>query len=204
MGIKMKITRRQLRRIIKESLLLEQEAPAWPGDKEFIQELLPFVTTEMWSEAAQLMFHYGFSYHDISLDLDDSDWVWKMDDQNPDLPDRYGDKIVDAAWDIESVRIGDAIENDPDKEWLKMMGRAFTAEIEPADLETLGWKEYKRYIRLSPPDSISHGVGEIHMMKDDIESTGTLEEFLEFLETRAGVKLKKRPAYPKPTPPLYD
>lgn len=200
----MKVTRRQLRKIINESLLLEQEAPAWPGDEEFIQELLPFATTEMWSEAAQLMFHYGFSYEDLSLDLDDSEWVWKMDDQNPDLPDRWGDKIVDAAWKIEDKRQDELIANDPDKQWLELMGNQWSSSITPEDMETLGWKEYKRYIRLKPPRAISHGVGEINISWEDIERVGPREEFIEFLDTRAGVKLKKRPAYPKPTPPLYD
>jgi hypothetical protein len=200
----MKITRQQIRQVIKESLLLEQEVPAWPGDKEFIQELLPFVTTEMWSEAAQLMFHYGLPYEDVLLDLDSSEWIDTMHHEHPDLPQQWERDVEDAAWKIESVRIGEAIENDPDKQWLKIIGRAFSSEVEPADLETLGWKEYKRYIRLKPPRSISHGVGEVNIPWEDVEDAGSREEFIEFLDTRAGVKLKKRPPYPKPTPPLYD
>ena len=199
----MKITKRQLRQIIKESLLLEQ-APSWPGDDAFIQELLPFVTTEMWSEAAQLMFHYGLRYEDISLDLDDSEWHWSMRDQNPDLPKRWEDKVVNAAWDIESVRQDELIANDPDKQWLELMGNQWSSSITPEDMESLGWKEYKRYVRLKPPDAISHGVGEINISWEDIEDVGPREEFIEFLDTRAGVKLKKRPPYPKPIPPLYD
>jgi len=201
----MKITKRQLRRIISESLLLEQEASSWPGDDAFIQELLPFVTTEMWSEAAQLMFHYGYKYEDLTLDLDDSEWQDTMHYENPDLPQRWGDKVVDAAWKIESVRQDELIANDPDKQWLELMGNHWSSSITPEDMETLGWKEYKNYVRLKPPRSISHGVGEINLRWEDIpRQTGSKEEFIEFLDTRAGVKLKKRPAYPKPTPPLYD
>ena len=204
----MKVTRRQLRRIIRESLLLEQpeqEATTpWPGDEEFIQELLPFVEMEMWSEAAQLMFHYGFKYEDIGWNLEDSEWMDIMHDKHPDLPQGWRMKVEDAAWDIESVRQDELIANDPDKQWLELMGNQWSSSITPEDMESLGWKEYKRYVRLKPPRSISHGVGEINIPWESIERVGLREEFIEFLDTRAGVKLKKRPPYPKPIPPLYD
>jgi hypothetical protein len=179
-------------------------SPAWPGDDVFIQELLPFVVSALWKEAAELMFHYGFSYEDLTLDLDDSEWVQEMHYQNPDLPNRWDDKVVDAAWKIESARQDELIANDPDKQWLELMGHQWSSSITPEDLETLGWKQYKNYVRLKPPRSISHGVGEISVSWEDIEGVGPREEFIEFLDTRAGVKLKKRPPYPKPTPPLYD
>jgi|LWDU01.1.fsa_nt_gi hypothetical protein len=200
----MKITKRQLRQIISESLLLEQEAPSWPGDDAFIQELLPFVTTEMWAEASQLAFHYGLSYNDLLQELDDSDWMDTIHYEHKDLPKGWREKVENAAWKIESARQDELIANDPDKQWLKLMGSQWSSSITPEDMESLGWKEYKRYVRLKPPYSISHGVGEINIPWEDIERVGPREEFIEFLDTRAGVKLQKRPAYPKPTPPLYD
>ncbi len=75
----MKITKHQLRRIIREFV---EGAPEWPGDDEFIEELVPFITQEMWPEASQLMYHYGFEYPDIQLDLDDSEWAWSMRDRH--------------------------------------------------------------------------------------------------------------------------
>jgi hypothetical protein len=200
----MKITKRQLRRIIKDSLLFEQETSGWPGNNKFIQELLPFLKSEMWKEAAELMFHYGFKYDEIQLDLDDSEWLYTMNYDNPDLTKQWKRKVEDAAWKIESVRMDKLIANDPDKQWLELMGNQWSSSITPEDMETLGWKKYKKYVRLKPPRSISHGVGEISIPWEDIERVGPREEFIEFLNTRGGVKLKKRPAYPKPTPPLYD
>ena len=86
------------------------------------------------------------------------------------------------------------------------MSGQFTAMVVPNDLESLGWKEYKRYVRLSPPESISHVMDEIHITDDDLSysgSPGTREEFVEFLTNRAGKKLKKRKIYRSP-PPMYD
>jgi hypothetical protein len=201
----MKITRRQLRRIIKESLPPATAAvPSWPGDDEFVRELLPFVAAEMWSEAAQLMYHYGYKYEDLLLDLNDSEWMDSLHHENPELPQAWPRKVENAAWKIESARQNELIANDPDKSWFELMGNQWSSLITPEDMETIGWKEYKRYIRLKPPRSISHGVGETNISWEDIERVGPREEFIEFLITRAGVELKKRPAYSKPTPSLYD
>ncbi len=114
---------------------------------------------------------------------------------------------LEAAWHKDQAKKDHAaVAADPDKDWLKFMSSEFGSLIVPNDLESLGWKEYKRYIRLSPPNSISHGVGEIHITNDDFDpgrSPGTREEFVEFLTSRAGKTLKKRKIYRSP-PPLYD
>jgi hypothetical protein len=114
---------------------------------------------------------------------------------------------LEAAWHKDQAKKDHAaVAADPDKDWLKFMANEFTSTIVPNDLESLGWKEYKRYIRLSPPSSISHAVGEIHITDDDFSgghSPGTREEFIEFLTNRAGKTLKKRKIYRSP-PPLYD
>ena len=79
----MRVTGHQLRQIIRESLLQEwvEGAPEWPGDEEFIEELAPFIATEAWEGAAQLMYHYGFEYPDIGYELNDSEWVWQLQNQ---------------------------------------------------------------------------------------------------------------------------
>ena len=68
------------------------------------------------------------------------------------------------------------------------------------------WKEYKRYIRLKPPRSISHGVGEIHVTKEDTDNLypGAWEDFKDFLTTRSGGQLGRRKPYKKSPPPYYD
>ena len=78
--------------------------------------------------------------------------------------------------------------------------------IEPNDMEGIKWKEYKKYIRLKPPPSISHGVGEIHITKEDTDNLypGAWEDFKDFLTTRAGGQLGKRKAQKRSPGPYYD
>ena len=68
------------------------------------------------------------------------------------------------------------------------------------------WKEYKNYIRLKPPRSISHGVGEINISKEDIKGLypGAYEDFTDFLTTRTGGQLGRRKPYKRSPAPYYD
>ena len=97
---------------------------------------------------------------------------------------------------------------DPDKAWLEFLGNHWTSRIEPDDMKDIKWKEYKKYIRLKPPYSISHGVGEIHITKlDDFDysnTPGDWDEFKEFLERRAGGQLGRRKPYRRSPAPYYD
>ena len=101
-----------------------------------------------------------------------------------------------------------AIAADPDKEWLEFLGMHWTSTIEPDDMPDIKWKQYKRYIRLKPPRSISHGVGEVNISKEDhfeySSTPGTYEEFIEFLENRAGGQLGRRAPTRRSPPPVYD
>jgi hypothetical protein len=129
------------------------------------------------------------------------------------VPDRWDAGAVydfmedlERAWhDDQAQKDATAVAADPDKDWLEFLEDEWTSTVTPKDLETLGWKEYKRYIRLSPPESISHAVGEIHVTNDAFleDAPGTREEFVDFLTKRAGKTLKKRKIYRSP-PPLYD
>lgn len=116
--------------------------------------------------------------------------------------------LEDAAWKEYSKAMKSRIGSDPDKKWLEFLGNQFTAGIEPGDMEDIKWKQYKKYIRIMPPKSISHGVGEITVNRDQVEgysdSPGKYEEFIEFLEKRAGGDAGRRPAYKKSPPPYYD
>ena len=99
-----------------------------------------------------------------------------------------------------------AIAADPDKEFLEFLGNHWTSTIAPDDMPDIKWKEYKKYIRLKPPRSISHGVGEIHITKDDTDTlyAGAWEDFKDFLTTRAGRQLGRRKPYRRSPPPVYD
>ena len=193
----MKITKRQLRRIIREALTQDS------SDSDIAAAVLPLAQAQDWTGAAELLLSI-FSYADLQLFLDDSDLRYALEDAGVDYKAR--NEIERAAWPLEDARMQAAIAADPDKAWLKFLGKEWTSQIEPDDMKDIKWKEYKRYIRLTPPSSISHGVGEIHITRDDIGSSspGTYEEFIEFLNRRAGGQLGRRKPYRKSPPPMYD
>lgn len=114
--------------------------------------------------------------------------------------------LEDAAWKEYEKMAAAAIKGDPDKEFLEFLGNQWTSMIEPNDLEGIKWKEYKKYTRLTPPPSISHGVGEINVSKEDIKALypGAYPDFTDFLTTRTGGDAGKRKPYKKSPPPYYD
>ena len=194
----MKITMNRLRSIIRESLSQDS------SDEEIVDVVLPLIKAKDWQQAAQALLSI-FSYADLQLFLDDSDLRYTLEDAGATWDDFR--KIESAAWPIEDSRIKAAIGNDPDKQWLEFLGRSWSSYIEPDDLKSIKWKEYKRYIRLSPPDSISHGEGEIHVTKRDVEnssSVGSWDDFKQFLSKRASGQLKRRPARRRSPGPIYD
>ena len=114
--------------------------------------------------------------------------------------------LEDAAWKVYNKQAKGAIAGDPDKEFLKFLANEFTSMIEPNDLAGIKWKEYKKYVRLTPPPSISHGVGEINISKEDIKGLypGAYEDFTDFLTTRTGGQLGRRKPYKRSPAPYYD
>ena len=218
----LRITRRQLRIIVRESLLKEEMLKIMDNPYEDLSTYNRIANYALTNDIAGAMADPEVNTDELYWEIDEMrPWVNRVGDDSDDW--FADDAVVPDGWDADAVYefMGDlenawhddqaqknaaAIAADPDKDWLEFMGDAWTSEITPSDLETLGWKEYKRYIRLSPPHSISHGVGEIHIINDDFSSghsPGTREEFVEFLTKRAGKTLKKRKIYRSP-PPLYD
>ena len=196
----MRIRKSALEKIIMEALA--QDA----SEKEIATVVLPLVQVQDWTAAAELLLSI-FSYADLQVFLDDSELADELETAGVSYDDMR--KIEDAAWPIEDKRMEAAIAGDPDVTWLNFLGNHWTSRIEPDDMKDIKWKEYKKYIRLSPPYSISHAVGEIHITNDDLapspggHSPGTREEFVEFLTNRAGKNLKKRKIYRSPAP-YYD
>ncbi len=220
----MKITRKQLRKIIKESLLLEAE-------------MLPIIVNEYEDvELYNILANYALN-NDIEGALADPEikpyveknevgWIsdeaggWfenvgqeGYEDEMPapegwnrDAAYQFLTDLEDAAWKVYDKQATAAIAGDPDKEFLEFLGNQFTSMIEPNDMEGIKWKEYKKYVRLKPPPSISHGVGEISISKESINSlySGAYEDFIDFLTTRAGGQLGRRAPYKKSPPPMYD
>ena len=114
--------------------------------------------------------------------------------------------IEDAAYEEYEKMAKAAIAGDPDREFLEFLSNEWTAMIEPSDLEGIKWKEYKKYVRLKPPPSISHGVGEINVTKENIESlySGAYPDFIDFLTTRTGGDAGRRPPTQRSPAPYYD
>ena len=217
----MKITKRQLKKIIRESLLKEEMLTIISNQYEDVDVFNRIANYALTDDIAGAMADPEVNTDELYWEIDEMrPWVSRVGSKEEWMSD---DAVVPDGWDADAVYefMGDlenawhqdqakkdhaAVAADPDKDWLKFMANEFTSVIVPNDLESLGWKEYKRYIRLSPPSSISHAVGEVHITNDDLSaghSPGTREEFIEFLTNRAGKTLKKRKIYRSP-PPLYD
>lgn len=134
---------------------------------------------------------------------------WEMpapEGWDPDKAYKFLRDIEDAAWKVYDKQAKAAIAGDPDKEFLEFLGNQWSSMIEPSDMKDIKWKEYKKYVRLTPPSSISHGAGEINIPKDRIDAmySGAYPDFIDFLTTRAGGALGRRKPYKRSPAPYYD
>jgi len=220
----MKITRRQIRQIIKESLLVEGEMQDiivnQHEDVEDYNILANYaLTNDIQGALADPAIKHYVDKNEMGWVADEAGgWFESVgeyeDDGGPPPPEGWDAQkayqflrdLEDAAWKVYSKQMDAAIASDPDKEFLEFLGNQWTSTISPDDMEGIKWKEYKKYIRLKPPPSISHGVGEINIQKDEVKRlySGALEDFMDFLTTRAGGDAGRRPAYKKSPPPMYD
>ena len=218
----MKITKRQLRRLVREQVILAeaemQDIIVNPyeevGDYNILANFA--LTGDIAGALAHPEIKHYVDKNEMSWIVDEAGgWFERVGDDEPapegwdrDKAYKFLDDLEKAAWKEYSKAMKSRIASDPDKKWLKFLGNQFTAGIEPGDMEDIKWKQYKKYVRIMPPKSISHGVGEITVNRDNVEgysdSPGTYEEFIEFLEKRAGGDAGRRPAYKKSPPPYYD
>ena len=217
----MKITAGHLRRIIKESLLLEAGMlPIVVNEYEDVEDyniLANYaLNNDIKGALADPALKYYIEKNEMGWVADEAGgWFEKVGewDEMPapegwdrDKAYQFLTDLENAAWKVYDKQAKAAIKGDPDKEFLEFLGNQWTSMIEPNDMEGIKWKEYKKYIRLKPPPSISHGVGEIHITREDTENLypGAWEDFKDFLATRAGGELGRRKPYKKSPPPYYD
>ena len=182
----MKISEHRLRKIIRVSLLREQQE---------MQDIItnPYEDVEDYNRLANYALNNdikgALADPELKYYIDNNEMGWVADEAGgwfeqvgsaTDLPAPEGwdskkaykflRDLEDAAWKVYDKQAQAAIKGDPDKEFLEFLGNQWTSMIEPNDLEGIKWKEYKKYVRLTPPSSISHGVGEINISKEDISS----------------------------------
>jgi hypothetical protein len=217
----MHITRRQIRQIIKESLLIEADMQdIIVNEYEDVEDYNVLANYALANDIQGALADPTIKHY---VDKNEMGWIsdeaggwFEQVGEVTDMPAPEGwdrDKafkflkdIENAAWKVYQKQEDAAIAADPDKEFLEFLGNQWTSSISPNDMEGIKWKEYKKYIRLKPPPSISHGVGEIHITKDDTDNLypGAWEDFKDFLTTRAGGDAGKRKPYKKSPPPMYD
>ena len=126
---------------------------------------------------------------------------------DPKKANKFLRDIENAAWKEYDKMSKARVKSDPDKAWLKFLGKMWSASIDPEDMPDIKWRKYKNYIRILPPHSISHGVGEIYPNKEDImdfRAPGSLADLADFLERRAGGDAGKRKPYKRSPAPYYD
>ena len=212
----MRVTKRQLRQMIRESLLVEAEMQDLiVSDYEDVDVFNRIANYALTNDIAGALADPEVNTDELYYDLDAiRPWIKRVGDVewmgpdavtpegwNPTAVFKFMKDLNDAWHDESAKKDAAAIAADPDKAWLEIMSKAWGESITPDDLKTLGWKRYKNYIRLSPPQSISHGVDEVHVTNDDLD--GKRKGFEEFLTRRAGKTLKNRKIYRSP-PPMYD
>jgi len=218
----MKITKKQLQKIIKESLLVEGEMQDIVVNQyEDVEDYNILANYALNNDIKGALAHPEIKYYveknEVGWLADEAGgWFENIGEEGYDMPAPEGwdtkkaykflRDLEDAAWKEYDKLATAAIAGDPDKEFLEFLGNQWTSQIEPNDLEGIKWKEYKKYIRLTPPPSISHGVGEISVSKEDINSLypGAYPDFIDFLTTRTGGDAGKRKPYKKSPPPYYD
>ena len=217
----MKISKRQLRSIIKESLLVEKKMQDiivnQYEDVEDYNILANYaLANDIQGALADPTIKHYVDKNEMGWFADDAITWFEMVGEDEYMPAPEGwdsdatfqflKDLESAAWKVYQKQEDAAIAADPDKEFLEFLGNEWTSTISPDDMKGIKWKEYKKYIRLKPPPSISHGVGEINVSKENIKAlySGAYEDFMDFLTTRTGGQLGRRPAYKRSPPPIYD
>ena len=218
----MKIKQSKLKRIIRKSLLSESAMQdIIVNEYEDVDDYNILANFALTGDIAGALAHPDIKHYvdknEMSWLADDAiTWFEQVGGAEGYLPAPKGwdsDKAFDflkdlesAAWKVYQKQEDAAIAADPDKEFLEFLGNEWTSTISPADMKGIKWKEYKKYIRFRPPPSISHGVGEINVSKENIKALypGAYEDFMDFLTTRAGGQLGRRAPYRRSPPPIYD
>ena len=190
----MKITKRQLRRIIRESMQSD----------DFVTATKAALQADYIETFAELMVdEYG---QDAYLHLEDM----KFEDQDfEDVRDLlHGPEIEDAVYAAQDNRLNTAIASSPNKNELSALGDAFQAAVSDADMEYIVYQPRRRggqVTALSLEDTDDRlGNMSVSLSASDAGHFGTtLQTVMDVLDKGGAQSRKKRPPI-KHVPPMYD
>jgi len=218
----MRVTKRQLKRIVRESLLKEELLPLITSDYEdvgFFNRLANYALT---NDIQGALTEPDMQTEDGYLQIEDArEWFenvaaeWEGPGGGPaptewdeDAAYKFLDKLEDAWYNDQRKRDAAAHSAAPNQKERKAVGSVFTAgPILPDDIPYINYQVHNRkgrvFLRLTDQD---HRLGNMEVVMDeqDAQSSGTtLQAVMDALE-QGGAKLVKKRKPIKYTPPLYD
>jgi hypothetical protein len=223
----MRITRKQLRKIIKESLLLEAEMlPILVNPYEDLETLNRIANYALTNDIEGALADPMVNYEGLDYDLDAMNgWVKYVGDENEKafsdhavVPDNWDeDAVYKFMKDLESAWMnqqGDAADDkhqsDPDPEAREVIGHALTMEYIPLEdvryityqVRRKGGKLSNINIEYSNPNY--GGTDYANIQARDADSIGMTLDDIESVLVKHGAKGRKRRKSLKHTPPMYD
>ena len=223
----MKITRRQLKRIIKESLLLETEMlPIMVNPYEDLETMNRIANYALNDDLKGALADTEWvNTPDLDMDLDSMNgWVQYVGEDDGHfseeavVPDNWDlNKVykfmeeLESAWLNQQGAASDSKhQSDPDPEAREVIGHALTMNY--IDLEDVRYITYQVRRKAGKPSNIniefSHpdygGTDYANIQARDAESIGMTLDDIEDVLVKHGAKGRKRRKSLKQTPPMYD
>ena len=223
----MKITRRQLKRIIKESLLLETEMlPIMVNPYEDLETMNRIANYALNDDLKGALADTEWvNTPDLDMDLDSMNgWVQYVGEDDGHfseeavVPDNWDlNKVykfmeeLESAWLNQQGAASDSKhQSDPDPEAREVIGHALTMNY--IDLEDVRYITYQVRRKGGKPSNIniefSHpdygGTDYANIQARDAESIGMTLDDIEGVLVKHGAKGRKRRKSLKQTPPMYD
>lgn len=216
----MKITRGQLRRIIKESLLLEAEMlPILVNPYEDLDTMNRVANYALTNDIQGALADEMVNHENLDLDLDDMrEWVSSVGKDDDSFSE---EAVVPTNWNLKKVY---KFMEDLERAWMKSQGEASDAEhmsspnakereviglglqydyVLPKDIKSITYQVRRRNgqasnINVEDPDTVGN------ISKSRAEDYGlTLDDIIAVLDS-GGARERKRQKSTTRTPQIYD
>lgn len=188
----MRITKRQLRKLIRESIQNPDDAMKAALKADDLAAFAKLIVDEAGQEAYLWLEDMKF---------DDPDFE--------DVRDLLKDPSVEAAvYDEQNARINADIASSPNKNELSALGDAFQAAVSDADVKYIVYQPHKKggqvaALSLEDTDDRLGNMSVTLSDSDTKHSSTTLQAVMDALE-KGGAQLRKKRAPTKHVPPMYD